>query len=386
MSSSDLQPFDGNSTLQRRCVVSITTDRQAGGIANALVSYSEALAAKGHHHIVVLPPSAVIVRTLEQIKTVHLIKIPARAIRFHLLTKGLFAKNIRTALLEADVFFLHNSFLLQVLQLAEKPCFLVNHSGKTRHLDKADHIIFLAQMMRKRTIDKLPQLNNHPNNLHIMPPGFSPKKTQKKITPSKAQPKSAPVKMVAAGRFVEKKGFAILIEAAKISQASGIACQIDIYGAGPLKQTLQNQIAHSGLTSVTLKDWSTDLNSIFANADLFCSPSLDEPFGLVIGEAMAMGLPVITSDTDGAIELFGIQESPAETALQHGGLIVPAGDISALAAAIGQFCADAKLRQIAGRNARKRIETSFSQVHLADQLDQLLRSASPPPVAERLYT
>ena len=43
------------------CIVSITTDRQAGGIANALESYSTALAAKGHHHIIIIGISSSII-------------------------------------------------------------------------------------------------------------------------------------------------------------------------------------------------------------------------------------------------------------------------------------------------------------------------------------
>ena len=98
-----------------------------------------------------------------------------------------------------------------------------------------------------------------------------------------------------------------------------------------------------------------------------------------------MGLPVIASDTDGASELFGINTGSVDAALQHGGIIVPAGDTAALAAAIARFCADEKLRQTTGQNARKRIETSFTQTHMADRLDQLIMSVTPSPGAERSY-
>ena len=108
MSSVDLRGRHNTLIPQKRSVVSITTDRQAGGIANALVSYSDALTTKGHHHTIILPPSAIVVPTLEKMKTVSLIKIPTGLIKFHLLTRGLFSLNIRSALAKADVFFLHN--------------------------------------------------------------------------------------------------------------------------------------------------------------------------------------------------------------------------------------------------------------------------------------
>ena len=105
---------------------------------------------------------------------------------------------------------------------------------------------------------------------------------------------------------------------------------------------------------------------------------------MVIGEAMAMGLPVIAADTDGAVELLGQQASLADTTLENGGLIVPTGDAEALAQAIGRLCTDEKLRQKAGQNARKRIENHFSHSRFADRLDQLIRAVSPLSTAERL--
>ena len=87
MASVDHRSRCSTRTPQKRSVVSITTDRQAGGIANALVSYSNALTTKGHHHTIILPPSAVVVPTLEKMETVNLIKIPTGLIKFHLLTR-----------------------------------------------------------------------------------------------------------------------------------------------------------------------------------------------------------------------------------------------------------------------------------------------------------
>jgi len=217
----------------------------------------------------------------------------------------------------------------------------------------------------------------------VLPHGFAPERPHKTPHHALSQMEPTIIRVVSAGRFVEKKGFNILIAAATLCAASGILCHMDIYGDGPLKATLQKQITEYGLSSVTLKGWSDDLSRDFAGADLFCSPSLDEPFGLVIGEAMAMGLPVIATETDGAIELLGQQTSSSDGIEHQAGLIVPTGDAEALAAAIGHFCADAKLRRTAGQNARKRIETHFSLVHLADRLDQLIRAVSPLPAAKR---
>ena len=105
MSSVDLPSRRSTLTPQKCSVVSITTDRQAGGIANALVSYSDALTTKGHHHTIILPPSAIVVPTLEKMNTVNLIKIPSGLIKFHLLTRGLFSQHFRTALTKACLLY-----------------------------------------------------------------------------------------------------------------------------------------------------------------------------------------------------------------------------------------------------------------------------------------
>ena len=58
---------------------------------------------QGYHHTIILPPSAIVVPTLEKMKTVHLIKVPAGLIKFHLLTRGLFSEYPR--LWQRQMFF-----------------------------------------------------------------------------------------------------------------------------------------------------------------------------------------------------------------------------------------------------------------------------------------
>lgn len=89
-----------------------------------------------------------------------------------------------------------------------------------------------------------------------------------------------------------------------------------------------------------------DLAAEYRTADIFCLPSLEEGFGLVVAEAMAAGLPVVASDATAAVELVrpGVD-----------GLTVPAGDDAALKDALETLIADKPGREAMGAAARDRI-------------------------------
>ncbi len=85
----------------------------------------------------------------------------------------------------------------------------------------------------------------------------------------------------------------------------------------------------------------SELPAVWAAADLFCLPSLHEPWGVVVNEAMAARLPVVLSDRVGA----------AADLLVDGrnGRLVPPSDPAALAAAIREIATDANVRAAMAR-------------------------------------
>jgi len=89
----------------------------------------------------------------------------------------------------------------------------------------------------------------------------------------------------------------------------------------------------------------------YTKADIFCLPSVEEGFGLVVPQAMASGLPVIVSDAVGASDLI----TPGEQ-----GMIVPAMDDVALADALGSLVEDKSLRHQMGALAVKRAQAGCS--------------------------
>lgn len=93
------------------------------------------------------------------------------------------------------------------------------------------------------------------------------------------------------------------------------------------------------------------LRQLFRDADLLVHPTLSDVSSWVTLEAMASGLPTITTPVGGIPEL--VEEGKT-------GFIVPTGDVEALAAAIRTLTVNPELRRHMGRNARARIEAHFS--------------------------
>jgi glycosyltransferase involved in cell wall biosynthesis len=81
----------------------------------------------------------------------------------------------------------------------------------------------------------------------------------------------------------------------------------------------------------------------YAAADLFVFPSLHDPWGLVVNEAMAFGLPIIASDAAGCVPDL----------LQDNGLVVPAGDTDALEDALAQLLRAKTRRRAMGNSSRE---------------------------------
>jgi glycosyltransferase involved in cell wall biosynthesis len=138
--------------------------------------------------------------------------------------------------------------------------------------------------------------------------------------------KSATPVIAALGRLHEQKGFDVLLDAAARLRDAGQAFSLVIGGDGEEGPKLRAQMQRLGLErQVAFQGWIEDRAAFMAQADLALAPSRYEPFGLVVIEAMAAGVPVVVSDIEGPREILN------EGRL---GTLARPGDSQALAAAI----------------------------------------------------
>lgn len=134
-----------------------------------------------------------------------------------------------------------------------------------------------------------------------------------------------PIRFIWAGTFSIRKGAHYLLSAWKQLDAQSQA-ELKVFGAMGLPRSLLQQFPDSVKLSGTIP--RSELYSQYQQADVLVFPTLCDGFGMVVTEAFACGLPVITTDRAGAADL-----------VRHGenGLIIPAGNASALASAL-EWC------------------------------------------------
>ena len=123
-------------------------------------------------------------------------------------------------------------------------------------------------------------------------------------------------------------------------------------GDGPERANLERRAAELGIADrARFLGFvnQTQLPATYRAADLFILPSLFEPFGLVVNEAMLCGLPVAVTDRVGA--RFDLVRS------NENGFVFPAGDVDALAQILGQILPDEEQRRRMGASAKSRMET-----------------------------
>jgi glycosyltransferase involved in cell wall biosynthesis len=147
------------------------------------------------------------------------------------------------------------------------------------------------------------------------------------------------------GRLVQDKGLLLLVRA--LERLRDVPIRLVVYGAGPLESELRRSAERLPihLAGVGGKE---ELASAYASADVFVLPSLFEPWGLVVNEAMASGLPCVVSDAVGSSEDLIIAGDT--------GSVFPSRDVAALAEAVRRLAEDASLRRRMGVEAQRRMQ------------------------------
>ena len=137
---------------------------------------------------------------------------------------------------------------------------------------------------------------------------------------------------------------------------------------GAYEAALHARVAAAGLRErVTFLGQCDDVPRLLGAADVYCQPNLEpEPFGVSFVEALAAGLPVVSSDAGGVTEIVDASC----------GMLLPPGDVAALAATLGRLCADDALRDRLGAAAPARAHAVAS----AEVVLPALASALEAPV------
>lgn len=189
--------------------------------------------------------------------------------------------------------------------------------------------------------------------------------------PAHPDPARPPL-LVSVGRCVEKKGYADLIDACAVLRSRGRTFEGVIVGGGPLEASLRARVAACGLEGVvrlTGPQPQSEVRRYLGQAALFvlaCATEADggmDNFPTVIAEAMACGLPVVSTRIAGVPEM-----------VEHGvtGLLTTEKQPLALANALEMLLADPAMGRRFGAAGRAAVEERFAVNVTARQLRELL--------------
>jgi len=178
----------------------------------------------------------------------------------------------------------------------------------------------------------------------------------------------APFQAMFAGRLAREKGLQVLLKAWRASALSAPSTALVLVGGGPFRA---RAVATGAVTRAGPVD-PVRLRNFYAGSDVVVVPSIPtrdfrEPWGLVVNEAFDQGVPVIASDAVGAAA-GGLVEH------ERTGLIVPAGDENALAAAIRRLHDDPGLRARLGAAGREAVR-AFDHAAWASGMARALAAA-----------
>ena len=184
-----------------------------------------------------------------------------------------------------------------------------------------------------------------------------------------------PGMLVSIGRLDPIKGFAYLIEASRILAERGASFSCSIIGDGPLRAQLEQQIRSYGLSErVHLLGAlsQVQVREVLSQAEVFVLPSVQTEDGnqdgipVALMEAMALGLPVISTAVSGIPELVCDRES---------GLLAPPRNVVALVDVITQLLTDATLRERLSREGRARVQARHDVASSAARMQEVFSEA-----------
>jgi L-malate glycosyltransferase len=170
------------------------------------------------------------------------------------------------------------------------------------------------------------------------------------------------------GHLAPIKGHDVFVRAAALIAARRPGAHFVVIGEDKSpemdhRRSLESLVAELGVhDAVSISGWRDDMPAALSSLTLFVSAARSEPFGLAIVEAMAAGLPIVATASEGAREIIEDRVT---------GRLVPLDDHAALAQAIEELLDDPPERARLGRNASLAARERFSLKRMATDTEQV---------------
>lgn len=224
------------------------------------------------------------------------------------------------------------------------------------YMERVDHFIavsnFVGERLKRRSgipAEKVSVIHNGVDLERFRPPADKLEKAEWKRRLFNADESVTVITYI--GQLTEEKGLLVYLEAIRGMLPKHEDMLFVFVGAGPLEEHLVRYIKELKNNRVRFLGFRNDAEVILKASDLVIVPSVwQEAFGLVIGEALACGVPVIGSRIGGIPEVILDQRC---------GILTTPGDVDELTKAIEKLVYDNKLRDSFSAQGRKHVEKKF---------------------------
>jgi glycosyltransferase involved in cell wall biosynthesis len=227
----------------------------------------------------------------------------------------------------------------------------------------ADVVVTVSQGVA----DSLDQLFKINSKTRVIYNGLDLEEIEKKSREEVTHPwvnQAQPI-VVAVGRLVNQKGFSYLLEAVKLVNTK-LSVRLFIIGDGELKQKLKKQTEELGIKDkVDFLGVKNNPFAYMARCDLFVLSSLYEGLPNVLIEAMALGLPVISTNCP-----YGPSEIIEDG---RNGVLIPVGNPQAISAAVLRVLGDEQLRERLKAEAKRRAKDFSLDKMISDYTELFLK-------------
>lgn len=180
-------------------------------------------------------------------------------------------------------------------------------------------------------------------------------------------PVGSPPVIAITARLSAEKGHAVLLAAVARLAEQALATRVVVIGDGPGRDDIEDDVRRLGLTDVVELRGAqppAEVAAVLRDADVFCLPTFAEGLPVSLMEAMAVGVPVVTTFISGIPELVVDGET---------GWVVPAGNVDRLADALRDaLCGPDRDARVDA--ARERVERQHDRRRTTADLERLLRA------------
>lgn len=229
-------------------------------------------------------------------------------------------------------------------------------------IESAGFVVCISDFCRSQVLRIVPSLDDH--RVEVVRLGVDCEALHPSVAGSESSSPST-LRLVCTGRMVAAKGHRILLEALVLLAAEGIDFTCTLIGDGPERRSLESLCQQLGIAErvrfLGAMAHQPTLAEV-AQADVFVLASFAEGLPVALMEAMALGVPCVSTTIAAIPELIEDGKN---------GMLAPPANPAALHRALKRLAGDAAFRLFLGRNARATVEESYNLARNLDMLQQV---------------